>query len=224
MRKILLLLCILSITISAKAQLFGKSWKEGSYYGTDGKKYTGFISWEIASPSIFKSKGDYIFFKPDKKADDLKINSIDLRAFTMRVDEETIDSFTVSKNIIFEKASFLKVLIANDIKLYSWVTTYKAPPTMTMSANGWMPDVSTLGRYNTKISYFFGSDPENVTKLDKKNFIEAMSKIMANKPDAVARIKNKKLRYSNMDDLLYFYKYDIMPPAQAPDPFSGSNN
>jgi len=225
MRKILLLLCILSITISAKAQFFGKNWKEGSYYGTDGNKHIGLIAWEVASPSIFKKKGDHIFYKTDKKADNVKISSTDLTAFTMRYDEETIDSFIVSKNIMLENNPFLRVVIANNIKLYSWLTTTTMAPTMTMGTYGWKLDLITKGsRYSVKTTYFFGSDPENVTKLDKKNFIEIMSKIMADKPEAVARIKNKKLRYGDMEDLLYFYRYDMMPPAQAPDPFSGSNN
>ena len=47
MRKILLLLCILSITITAKAQLFGKNWKEGSYYDLRGTKHVGFINIQL---------------------------------------------------------------------------------------------------------------------------------------------------------------------------------
>ncbi|MBB5394889.1 hypothetical protein [Mucilaginibacter sp. AK015] len=77
--------------------------------------------------------------------------------------------------------------------------------------------------YNKK-SYYYGKTPDNVVKLDKKHFIEVMSAMMADKPETVERIKSKKLRLGDMDDLLYFYKYGIMPPAQAPDPFSGSNN
>lgn len=226
MKKFLLLLCILSITISAKAQLFGKNWKEGSYYDLQGTKHAGLISWTPPQLSFLKGKGDNIYYKKDKKSDDIKIKSVDLMAFNMKVDEETIDSFIVSKNEKFEDAPFLNVVIAHDVKLYSWIT---APPQAPGMGVGGM--VMGVGRVTMgvgvsagKTIYFFGSDPENVTKLDKKNFIETMSKIMADKPETVARIKNKKLRYGDMDDLLYFYRFGLMPPAQAPDPFSGKND
>ncbi|QHS56729.1 hypothetical protein GWR56_14685 [Mucilaginibacter sp. 14171R-50] len=219
MRKILLLLCILSITIGAKAQLFGKHYDEGAYYDSVGVKHAGLISWEVPAPSIFKKKGDHIYYKPNKNADDVKINSTALTSFTMRRNEETVDSFVVSQNKKFEKAPFLKVVIANEVKLYSW-TTMSQSSGMSMGT-GFSVGAGVSGG---KTTYFFGNGPEDLTELNKKNFIEIMSQIMANKPEAVARIKNKKLRYGDMDDLLYFYKYDVMPPAQAPDPFSGSNN
>jgi len=235
MRKILLLLCILSITICAKAQLFGKSWKEGAYYDFTGVKHLGLVSWTPPQLSLTKGKGDKIYFKKDKKSNDAEIKSADLASFTMKINDETIDSFIVSKNEKFEKAPFLKVEIANGLKLYSWITEQHSSR-MTMGGPGGITtpdgipllsvDRTTTGAnlFGGKTTYFFGNDPENVTELNRKNFVETMSQIMANKPEAVARIKNKKLRYGDMDDLLYFYRYDMMPPAQAPDPFSGSNN
>ena len=232
MRKILLLLCILSITIGAKAQLFGKSWKEGAYYDSDGVKHAGLVLWTPPqlSLSFVKDQGDNIHFKKDKKGEDVEIKSSDLISFIMKIDDETIDSFIVSKNKMFTKAPFLKVEIANDIKLYSWMTKRQsyavvmANPSWTpMARAGEMAMIRTEvpSLFDGKTTYFFGSDPKNVTELDKKNFVETMSKIMANKPEAIARIKSKKLRYGDMEDLLYFYKYDVMPPAPAPDPFSG---
>ncbi|MBB5394888.1 hypothetical protein [Mucilaginibacter sp. AK015] len=72
MKKILLLLCILSITFSAKAQLFGKHYDEGAYYDLDGVKHTGLISWAAPEKSLFAGDGDKIYYKPEKKSRQLK--------------------------------------------------------------------------------------------------------------------------------------------------------
>jgi hypothetical protein len=220
MRKILLLLCIINITISANAQFtIGKKWKEGLYYDLNGVKHSGFISWKAPQTSFLKAKGDHIYYKPEKKADKIEIISDKLQSFVFGK-----DSFIVSKNKLFEKKPFLKVILNNTTtKLYSSLVTNSSSPSMTMTPSGNMA-MSGAGFQYTGTEYYFGSDPDNVTELDKKNFIEAMSNIMADKPETVERIKNKKLGYNNMSDLFYFYEYGIMPPAQAPDPFSGSNN
>jgi hypothetical protein len=65
MRKFLLLLCILSITISANAQFFGGHWDIGYYYDLNGKKHKGLILWEV---------GNEINFKLNKDADKIKVS------------------------------------------------------------------------------------------------------------------------------------------------------
>jgi hypothetical protein len=219
MRKILLLLCILSITLVAKAQfpsLINKSissyrWAEGVYYDSLGTKHSGFITWEIP---LIGNKLDYIGFKPAKKADNVKIYSTALRSFVIGE-----DSIVTSNNVLFKKSPFLRVLINNSdtTKLYEYLVAHRGG-SGTMGAG-----ISASINYTTS-TYYYGTNPDNPTKLDKKNFIETMSHIMADKPEAVARIKNKKLRYGDMNYLLYFYKYDVMPPAPAPDPFSGPDH
>jgi hypothetical protein len=221
MRKILLLLCILSITISAKAQFFSRNWTEGIYYDSVGVKHTGLIAWEAPKSSIFSGKLDYIRFKPKKNVDGAKIYSKDFKSFVMGE-----DSFVVSKNILLEKNPFLKVLVnnADTTRLYAYLIAKEVKVGGIAGSVGMFTTGLGLSLKYFSSTYYFGSNPNNLTKLDKKNFIETMSKIMADKPEAVARIKNKKLRYGDMEDLLYFYRYDVMPPAPAPDPFSGSNN
>jgi nucleoside-specific outer membrane channel protein Tsx len=217
MRKILLLLCILSITISAKAQ-FGSlvtsmnsyNWAEGAYYDSTGSKHIGLINWEIPMSSIINNKITYIGFKPTKKADGVKIYATGLRSFVVGE-----DSIVVTGNELFKKSPFLKVLTNKDTtKLYEYLVA-KRSGSATMGMG-----ISAQFSYTTS-TYYYGNNPDNLIKLDKKNFMEIMPRVMADKPEAVARIKNKKLRYGNMSDLLYFYKYDVMPPAPAPDPFSG---
>jgi hypothetical protein len=62
-----------------------------------------------------------------------------------------------------------------------------------------------------KTTYYYGISPDKVTKLEKKQFIEVMSIILADKPDVVAKIKDKTFRYGDMDDLINYYKTGQMP-------------
>jgi hypothetical protein len=213
MRKILLLLCIINITVSADAQLFGRHYEEGCYYGLDGVKHAGFVSWTAPQPSFLTGKGDRIYYKPEKKSDNLKIPSDQLKSFVLGA-----DSFVVSKNELFEKKPFLSVLLNTNIKLYSSTVTKSSGSMMTMGPYGNMTMSGASFKYG-KETYYYGPDPDNITKLEKKQFIDVMSRIMADNPEAVSRIKNKKLRYGDMKDLLYFYKHNVMPPAEVIDTF-----
>jgi hypothetical protein len=219
MRKILLLLCVLSITINTKAQfsslltrsISSYKWAQGAYYDSAGIKHTGLINWDIPLTSLANNKIAYIGFKPTKKANDIKLYSSAIKSFVIGE-----DSIVVSNYESFKKSPFLRVLISSKdtTKLYEYVTARRGG-TGTMGTG-----ISVQVNYPVS-TYYYGTNPNNITKLDKKQFIDVMSRIMVDKPEAVARIKNKKLRYGDMEDLLYFYKYDVMPPAPAPDPFSG---
>jgi hypothetical protein len=221
MRKILLLLCILTITISAKAQLFSRNWIKGAYYNIKGQKISGFVSWY--PPKGSNKKTVYIYFKQAKDSPETKISTDNISAFiTDKDDDGMIDSFTISRNPLFEHKPVVQVISSkNDLKLYeSDISAQMA------QATGAGPSMGSTGFQSIMVAqatYYYGPNIDNLTVLDKNNFMEIMPKIMADKPEAVARIKNKKLRFKNINDLFYFYKYDIMPPVHAPfrDPFEG---
>ena len=66
MRAILPILFLLTlVNYTAKAQFFGRDWKDGVYYTTNGHKVKGLISWNAPQDGLFKGKGDNIFFKID---------------------------------------------------------------------------------------------------------------------------------------------------------------
>jgi hypothetical protein len=216
MRKILLLLCILSITISAKAQIFGKHYDEGFYYDPAGVKHTGLISWSPPHKSIFSGSGDYIYFKPEKKAEKIKLKNTQIKSFALRDDSVKMDSFVVSVNKEFKNAPFLQVLLDNDVKIYSFAEMASSGGMTTPGAGGTMIVGPGYSYINTK--YYYGSNPNDVISLTKKNFIEVMSKIMADKPDVVEKIKTKKLRYKMLGDLIELYKTGKMPPERIKQP------
>ncbi len=211
MKKIFLLLCILSITFSTKAQLFGKHYDEGFYYDSVGVKHTGLISWSPPAKSIFGNKGDHIYYKTDKKAEQVKLKNTEIRSFGMKRDTTQMDSFTVATNKDFLKAPFLQVLLNNDIKIYAFTMISNSGGGMMPGAGGNM--FFTPGFSNNDTKYYYGSDPDNTTRLDKKNFIEVMSKALASKPYVVKRVQDKTFKLDKMEGLLYFYRTDNYPAS-----------
>jgi hypothetical protein len=204
MRTILLVLCILSVTFSAKAQLFGGDWSEGSYYDLSGKKVSGLISWTPPQKSFLSNAGDYINYKANKEAKKIKVPSTQLQGFIIEQ-----DSFVVSHYKDLTKAPFLEVLLNSPVKLYvSSISVSSAPVMMGGGAIGAMMAPGIRGGSK---NYYYGTGTEDITKLDKKQFIEVMSKLMASKPEVVAKIQNKTFKYSKIADLVVYYKTGIIP-------------
>ncbi|MCQ6959417.1 hypothetical protein [Mucilaginibacter aquariorum] len=194
MRKISLLLCILSITIGAKAQFFGGHWDQGYYYDLNGKKHKGLILWEV---------GDKINFKLNKDADKIKVSSKMLKSFVVKT-----DSFVVSKSDLLIDDPFLKVVVNNEMKLFEARNTH-------MYASG--------GNFIQTKNYY-GTNANDVCKLEKKIFVQIMSIIMADKQDVVAKIKDKTLRLNELERTIEFYKTGTLPPPPPkPDPNSFLN-
>lgn len=211
MKKILLLLCILSITISANAQLFGKHYSEDFYYDSIGVKHTGLISWSPPQKSIFGGKGDNIYFKTDKAADRIKLKNTEFKAFAMKNDSAMMDSFFVTTNKEFEKAPFLHVLLNGDVKIYSFTMVSSSGGGMTPGAGGLMYMTPTYS--GTDIKYYYGTDPDHVTRLEKKNFIEVMSQALASKAYVVKKVQDKTFKIGKLKELLYFYRTDNYPKS-----------
>jgi len=193
MRTILLLLCILSVTFSAKAQLT-RDWSEGSYYDSLGNKNTGLICW-LTQPKAIK-KADFIMYKVTKKADKIVIPATQLNSFVIAA-----DSFVVGNATNLKHPSFMKVILSVGLtKLYQ-LYAHDITGAMLFGAVG-----AAVSEANSPAGYYFGLKPNAVTEVTRKNFTEVMCDIMANKPEIVEKIKSKKLRYSDMDNLLVYYK------------------
>jgi hypothetical protein len=198
MRKILLLLCILSITIGTKAQ-YKKSWPQGYYYDTVGVKHVGLISWEAPQKSVFAGKGDYLHFKANKNGEKIKLKQTDLKSFVIQNDSMLNDSFIVSKNILFTKTPFLQVLLNGKIKLFKLTRIFN-----TFGVNGGSSFIE---------DYYYGEDDAHLTAIDKKNFIDVMSDLLASKAYVVKRIKDKTFKLDKIEGLLYFYRTDNYPQS-----------
>jgi hypothetical protein len=63
--------------------------------------------------------------------------------------------------------------------------------------------------------YYYGSDADALTKLEKKQFIEVMSKLMADKPEVVVKIQDKTFKYGKLKSCLTIIK-PVSYPEKIP--------
>jgi hypothetical protein len=210
MRKILFILFILSNTIYAMAQSTGRQWYEGTIYHTSGEVFHGLISWTPPMKGE-NPDGDQVLYRADERSDIMPIPYYKINAFTMEP-----DSFVVSANVKLKNSPIMLVEVDGPTKLFA-VKIYKQGfPLMIGTGGGGgnfgvgMEVATAVGR-GVKTAYYYGNNQNNVIKLDKKNFIQAMSTILDDKPEVVAKIKDETFRYNNIDALLTYYYTGKLP-------------
>ncbi len=203
MRKFFLSLCMTVFLFTfAKAQFmgFGHNWVPGYFYDLNGKKNMGLLADYIKERSLFDGPDKFFLYKKDKDADKIKELAKNVRSFVVEK-----DSFVVSNSDILEETPFLDVAIDHPLKLYATRLPRHVSVMGPVGAVG--PILLSAGvsfSYTTN-KYYFGTSPDSITALSRKNFIEIMSKIMADKPEIVGKIQDRTYRYSDIDDLLVLY-------------------
>lgn len=209
MRKVVLLLIIIVSTLAAKAQPQRK-WFEGTLYHTSGEIFDGLISWAPPHKGEYED-GDRILYCADEKSEVFPIPYYKIKSFVMGA-----DSFVVSRNVLFKNSPFMIVSVDNATKLFTVKTAKNGFP-LIINTGGFTGNVgmgvgvgTTVGG-GTRTTYYYGTTQDNVTKLEKKEFIDVMSNVMADKPEVVAKIKDKTFRYGDMEDLLTYYRTGQMP-------------
>lgn len=208
MRKILLVLLLISSTFCLKAQMFGYDWQEGYYYDLAGEKHTGLIANYAATKNIGGVYGSSFKFKPNKDGDKKTVKAKEIRSFIIKPDKKQPslrDSFIVATTKNTSEAPFMLVKLNNNpVKLYSLVWNSASAPVASGGGGGtgftFSPGVSWSGE-----TYYWGTGPDDVTKLTKKNFTEAASQFFADKPDIVAKIQDKTYGWSDRENLIRFY-------------------
>ena len=146
-----------------------------------------------------QANDDHIWYKPNKKDDKVRIPASAITSFVIGA-----DSFVVSKSPLLASIPFLQVMVNGPVKLYQAKPNPNAANVgMAFGAIGGA--ISAVnGRKNC--GYYFGDTAHELTRLFSKNFIDAMSKVMADKPAVVKKIKDKTYRFDDMYDLIYFYE------------------
>lgn len=217
MRTILLIICILSVTLTGKAQT-GNEWDTGSYYDQKGYKFTGFVYWSPPFKHTLSDKDDYIFFKTTTDGQKVKVWTKEIKCFTMGK-----DSFVVTHQKDLKQRAFLAVVLNSPTKLYLSTTTQSGAPAtrsmMPVGSFGPSAIVATVGlgwwwwKGNNNV-YYYGADPDNITQITRKNYLEIFSQLMADKPEVVACIRDKKFKFGRIDDLIEYYKTGIIPKTE----------
>ena len=203
MRKILLSILLLVMCLAANAQTAGLAtvWNKGYYYDNSGQKISGFLADYSHNVNVFHPNDDYFLFsKSDDTAynarESVKVFSKDIKSFVAGK-----DTFVVSNSDKIKKTPFLAVLVNNDLKLYA--------VEMWRGTSFGLVALATIATNNVLVmdyTYYYGTDRDNLTKLTHKEFMDVMTKVMADKPNVVAKIQDKTYRYSDMKELLIYYK------------------
>jgi hypothetical protein len=131
------------------------------------------------------------------------------------------DSFVVSKNKALAPAPIMQVLLNTPVKLYHWQAEIINWPVLAFGAiGGIIAGAPGVGMSGGSDAYFYGPDPERLNILTRKNFIQVLSDIMADKPELAEKIKNKKFRYRDMKDLQVFYTTGKLPEKPNEDVYN----
>ncbi|MVN20662.1 hypothetical protein [Mucilaginibacter arboris] len=225
MRAVILSFLFLTIAFSASAQLGLNQWDDGYYYDSNGKKVIGQIVVNPSGRSPENSEG-FILFRKDKGEEKDRLSASMIRSFVAGKDSFTVAHAPRSEDWTGKRIDFVKVLVDEPLKLYATTGDGNG------NGGGMRPGIRPSfgigggsfgggmggglginlgggrgGGGRGKSAYFYGDNPNSLTELKRDNFIPIMTEIMASEPEIVEKIKNKKYKYGNMDQLvLDFYK------------------
>lgn len=215
MRKFLLLLLIVcAIAFKTKAQF-----DKGSYTTTSGEKLEGLIFCDYSE--------DHIFYKPDDKAKRVMVKIDDLKSFTITVQhrkaDDTIDTLYVEADgdTKDHKKYFGKVVLTSPtIKIYyefkannSGGATFSNAFTQTMNtttgalenkATGKWTNSGNGAMYRTVPMYQEKGD-DMTYPLTSKNYIDILSKAVADDTDLAEQIQAKQYKFKDLDKIFEQY-------------------
>lgn len=213
-KRFLLFFSLLLAAISSEAQ----KWQPGYFYDVKGSKVTGLIRLYPSGRGPIKDEA-FVEYREDAKASTIKISASDLRSFTVAQ-----DSFVVAANSGWSpfELDFVRVALNAPLRLYQ-AQGYGGGGG---SGIGIGPEVGAGigtggfgGGFGGGISipiggghrgpknsiYFYGSNTANMKPIDNQNFVDIMSEVMADEPDAVEQIKLNKYNLGSMEKLIAYF-------------------
>jgi hypothetical protein len=213
-KRFLLLFSLLLAAISSEAQ----KWQPGYFYDVKGSKVTGLIRLYPSGRGPVKDEA-FVEYREDAKASTIKLSASDLRSFTV-----ARDSFVVAANGGWSpfELDFVRVALNTPLRLYQ-AQGYGGGGG---SGIGIGPEIGAGigtggfgggfgggisipiggGRKGPKSSiYFYGSNTANMKPIDNQNFVDIMSEVMADEPDAVEQIKLNKYNLGSMEKLIAYF-------------------
>lgn len=211
----ILVFSLIGVTVSAQ------SWQPGHFYDKRGGKNTGFIRQNPPGKGPIKDES-FIEFKAYEKDPMQKLSASDIRSYVAGR-----DSFIVAASLTDdwanEQLDFVRVAVDAPIKLYMARVGNVSGRGKAVRVN---PAVSTgvgtggygaglgggvainLGRGGnggTRIAYLYGESASRMQPVTDQNFIDVMTEIMGDEPEAVEQIKDKKFNLRNMEQLVALF-------------------
>lgn len=220
MKTIFLSLFVLLFAITANAQFPGSKFLPAYYYDINGQKVEGLIRSGTGKDPV-KGEG-FITFKEDEKAEKQNLSASMIHGFVIGTDSFTVAHAPKEGPWSRNELDFVLVMVNSPLKLYAVNADGGG------GGGGLRPGISTgfgigggmggfgglglslgtgalRGGGGGGITYYYGSDTSAMTELTKKNFIDIMSEVMADQPDAVAKIKSKEYKIGDMEKLVTYY-------------------
>lgn len=208
MRHFFLLSVAMLLNASAYCQIF-RTYKTGYYFSTSGQKVEGLIS----STPYAKE----ISYKSAKGSKPVKIAIEDLKAIV--VIDIISDSLTVMKDNTGE-VYFAKFLFESPAAKFYYrfkKVVQGGAPVMTSgvtsnpSARGSSPSFTNTQRWSSGALYsgmgteLMVTDGSGSVEITKKNFTAILIKVLADSPAHVSQLKNKEVKYKNLEEFLETY-------------------
>jgi hypothetical protein len=220
MKSILIILPLMLVFVSAKSQ----KWQSGHFVDGKGNRMDGLIQIDPSGKAPVKNEG-FIAFKENKDAQEIKLSASELRYFIAGKDSFVVASSPMQGAWSKKEVDFVKVVLDEQLKLYAINGSGSGGGSGVHFSPGIGVGMGTggygyggvgggvgvsLGGGNgyggrSKATYYFGAAPTELTMLTPQNFIDIMSDMMGDEPDAVEAIKSGKYNLGNIDKLITYF-------------------
>jgi hypothetical protein len=219
------IICLLFVVGKLQAQ----TWQPGSYYDVKNNKFNGLVSIKMSGAHPVPDEA-FIEYKPNDKANPVKISASELSSFVMGRDSFIVAVAPRTGPWSKYELDFVKVVVDADPKLYM----FKGK----VSGGGVQPDVGIgvgggfgtggggfgmglgggisipLGG-STVTGYYYGANTAVMKQLTPVNFIDVMSEILGDEPEIVDQLHQNKYNLRNIDKLINnYYKAQAAHGAQ----------
>ncbi|MHB8208355.1 hypothetical protein [Mucilaginibacter sp.] len=203
--------------------VFGKSqaqtWQPGSYYDVKNNKSVGLIKMKMSGKPVIPDEA-FIEYKPNDKANSIKISASEISSFIMGRDSFIVAVAPRMGPWSKYELDFVKVVVDADPKLYMFrgkVNGGGVQPDVDLGVGGGFGTggggfgmglgggISIPLGGSTVTGYYFGANTAVMKQLTPANFIDVMSEILGDEPEIVDELHQNKYNLRNIDKLIANY-------------------
>ncbi|WP_158826291.1 hypothetical protein [Mucilaginibacter lacusdianchii] len=217
MRSSLIILFFMLMYVSAKSQ----KWQPGYFFDTKGNKVPGLIRTNPSGKGPIANEG-FIEYKDNEKAKEIKLSASDIKYFVAGRDSFVVAHAPQNESWAKHEFDFVKVELDEPLKLYVYGGGskggggFKIRPDVGFGIGGGSYggyggggvgiSLGNGGGGSSRITYYFGATPAELSQITPQNFVDVMSDMMADEPQAVEAIQTGKYRLDKMQALIAYYR------------------
>lgn len=169
-----------------------ESWEKGHYYTWNDEKVVGDLKHTYYG-HIGSEPDNELRFRTGKKAKRITLTTKEVKSFVLQKDSVTLDSFIVLKNFSTSfwnpfKEDFVQVVASGTLNLYKHYSSISD------------------GKSSSKIDTWIVQKGDLLIPINNQSeFRERMPKLVSDDAELVEKIKNKKFKSSDMEEVLKLY-------------------